>query len=265
MPTFKRPHQVGESIRSLLDGNFNDFELLVRDDGDGTDGTEQAVETASRGDPRVQYHRNPQNLRMPENLNSGICETSGDYIAVCHDHDLYAPDFLTEMHAALASNPSATYVHCGIQLLSQEGSPLQELVGDFPPIAKGKSWLRHMLKDLSCPVCALTMVPRKVHEKHGLYDPQHGFIADVELWKRLCLHGDVAFVKKPLILVREREADHFATHMSSELLQRNVRIHRQYIPLAYSGLQAASKQLALSAKLWNRLARNWLKNLVRKN
>src|SRR5260370_15680067 len=43
MPTFRRSHQIAESIRSLQNGEYQDFELLVCDDGNASDGTEEAV------------------------------------------------------------------------------------------------------------------------------------------------------------------------------------------------------------------------------
>src|SRR5438046_910566 len=101
MPTWRRAHQIGESIGSLLRGRFSDFELLIRDDGDGNDGCEEAVRAAANGDSRVHYHRNSKNLNMPENLNAGIRISTGKYVAVCHDHDLYKPAFLSSMLRAL--------------------------------------------------------------------------------------------------------------------------------------------------------------------
>src|ERR1700722_6763380 len=62
MPTYRRAGQIGESIRSLLNGTFTDFELLVRDDGNETDGTSQAVTEAAGRDARVRYHRNREPL-----------------------------------------------------------------------------------------------------------------------------------------------------------------------------------------------------------
>src|ERR1700686_2738386 len=111
MPTYRRPAQVGASIESLLRGSFGDFELLVRDDGPGDDGTEQAVAALASRDSRVSYKRNPQRLGMPGNLNAGILEARGRYIAVCHDHDLYAADFLKTMLDTLERNPGAMFVH----------------------------------------------------------------------------------------------------------------------------------------------------------
>src|SRR6266852_3872952 len=70
MPTFRRSHQIHESIRSLLRGEYQNFELLVRDDGNASDGTEEAVAAASAGDTRVRYHRNSANLGVARNLNA---------------------------------------------------------------------------------------------------------------------------------------------------------------------------------------------------
>ena len=47
MPTFRRPHVIGETMRCLLDGEWTDFELIVQDDGDGRDGAAEAVGRAA--------------------------------------------------------------------------------------------------------------------------------------------------------------------------------------------------------------------------
>src|ERR1700682_3231675 len=70
MPTFRRPHVIGKTVRCLLDGEWTDFELIVQDDGDGRDGTIEAVGDAARGDPRVRYIRNERKLGIPGNLNA---------------------------------------------------------------------------------------------------------------------------------------------------------------------------------------------------
>jgi glycosyltransferase involved in cell wall biosynthesis len=235
MPTYCRASQIGESIRSLLVGTFGDFELLVRDDGNGTDGASQAVTQAAGGDARVRYHRNREPLRMPGNLNAGIRESRGEMIAICHDHDLYKPNFLARLVEALELHQSALFVHCAIDIVRQDGSYVCSHVGEWSGLTPGCSWLKVMLNDLNCPVCALTLVRREAHEKCGLYDPAAGFIADVEMWMRLSGQGDVAYVAEPLIAVRQRELDHFATKAWWSLLRATAEIHRQYIPRAFPG------------------------------
>jgi glycosyltransferase involved in cell wall biosynthesis len=249
MPTYRRPHQIGDSIRSLLEGTFTDFELLVRDDGNATDGTSEAVAESAAGDARVLYHRNPEPLRMPGNLNAGIQESRGEMIAVCHDHDLYKPNFLARLVEALDVHQSALFVHCAIDVVRQDGSYVCSHIGGWSELTLGDSWLKVMLKSLHCPVCALTLVRREAHEKCGLYDPRYGFISDTEMWMRLSKHGDVAFVAAPLIEVREREPDHAARSNWVTLLLTAAAIHRKYIPQVYCGGERLYRRLLLESRL----------------
>jgi glycosyltransferase involved in cell wall biosynthesis len=236
MPTFRRSLQIGQSICSLRDGEYQDFEILVRDDGDGTDGTEAAVAAAAAGDNRVRYHRNAANLGIARNLNAGIIESRGEFISVCHDHDLYRSCFLKAMVAALDRHPSALYVHCASDLVKQDGTTIaRSAVQDFSELTPGRDWLRFMLSTPHCPVCALTLVRRSAHEHRGLYNPAYGFITDIDMWMRLSAYGDVAYVRKPHLLLREREEDHQAIRNWAEITQNLFRIHVRHIPHAYRG------------------------------
>ena len=243
MPTYRRAHLIGDTVRSILAQSLEDFELLVRDDGPGDDGTEAAVRAAAAGDPRVKYHRNPVNLRMPRNLNSGIADATGELIAVCHDHDLYHPDFLAELAALLDRHPKALFAHAGIEIVDQEGrSTGARHIGDFRELTPGRDWLATMLASFHCPVCALTMVRRDAHERFGRYDPAYGFISDVEMWMRLSENGDVAYAAKPLIRVRTREDGHEASVNPWPQFATVFAIHRRYIPRRYRGLERLRRQ-----------------------
>ena len=255
MPTFKRPAQIAASIRSLLDGAFQDFELLVRDDGDGVDATERVVREASGDDVRVHYWRNCSSLGMPENINAGILGARGKYIAICHDHDIYYPDFLQVMVGALEDVHDALFVHCAVDVVSQSGAPAGRHVGAWPPQMSGMDWLRIMLRTVDCPVCALTVVRRDAHQRFGLYDPRFGFVADVEMWMRLARSGDVAYIARPLIALRQREPGHFASEGASDLLRLIEEIHREYLAVAYRGWRLAAEHSRLWLQVTRKLAR----------
>jgi glycosyltransferase involved in cell wall biosynthesis len=265
MPTCRRFHQIGDTIKSLLMQTWTNFELLVRDDGDGTDGTAEAVAVASKGDPRVRYHRNVRTLGMPGNLNAGIMDSRGTLIAVCHDHDMYKPSFLAKMVDTLARYPKALFVHCAIDVITQNGTYVRSHVGDWPEVSPGHSWLEFMLGSFHCPVCALTLVRRDAHEKYGLYDSSFGFIADIEMWMRLALNGDVAYIREPLIQVREREEKHWATANEISLVRTAVSIHRRYIPHAYNSPERVLRQFLLELRLVHQVLRiraSWIKRLA---
>ena len=256
MPTFRRPNSVGTTIRTLLEGTWADFELLVRDDGDGEDGTREAVAAAASGDSRVAYHHNSRNLRMPGNLNEGIKASRGNFIAVCHDHDLYKPRFIETMVTTLRRNPSALFVHCAVETLTDSGEVAETYVGDWGELTPGTAWLRRMLRSLSCPVCALTVVRREAHERYGLYDLSCGFIADVEMWMRLSSYGDVAYVAEPLIQVAAREEGHAETENWDRWIKVAADIHRRFLPSAYEPRQRTVRSVLLELKFGNQYLRH---------
>jgi len=247
---------VGEAVRQLLGGTWSDLEVVVSDDGDGRDGTAEAVERAAGDDPRVRYHRNPRRLGIPGNLNAALERSSGELVAMCHDHDRYRPDFIARLAAALERHPSALFVHCAIDVISPEGALVATHVGPWGELTPGDAWLRIMLQRLSCPVCALTMVRRRAHDDHGGYDPAFGFVSDVELWMRLATHGDVAYVPEPLVQVRQREPEAGASGRGIALTRTVARIHRLYLPRAYAGPGRRVRALALEARLAWAVARH---------
>lgn len=252
MPTYRRAQAIGGTIKTLLEGTWKDFELLVRDDGDGSDGTREAVTAAANGDRRVAYHRNARNLRMPGNLNEGIKESRGNFIAVCHDHDLYRPTFIETMVTTLRRNPTALFVHCAIETIRQDGSVIQTHIGEWNELTPGGEWLKFMLSSLNCPVCALTVLRREAHEQYGLYDLSCGFIADVEMWMRLSTRGDVAYVREPLIKVCEREDKHVETANSEHWIRMAAKIHRRYMTAAYGTTDQILRRIRLELEFGNR-------------
>jgi glycosyltransferase involved in cell wall biosynthesis len=246
---------IGDTIRYLLDGEWTDFELIVQDDGDGSDGTFEAVTKAARGDPRVLYNRNPEKLGIPGNLNAAIKASRGEYVAMCHDHDVYKPSFLRRMVETLERHPSALFVHCAIDTITESGNYVQTFINDFSELTPGRDWLKVMLNTLTCQVCALTLVRRTAHETHGLYNPKFDFVSDVELWMRLSAAGDVAYVREPLIQVREREREHYATNNAVKLVRRTAAIHRLYLPLAYQREELARRRIKLELEVARSAAR----------
>src|SRR5262249_506766 len=156
-------------------------------------------------------------LGIPGNLNAAIMATRGELVAMCHDHDIYKPSFLRKMVERLERHPSALFVHCAIDTITQAGDYVGSCVSDFTHLTPGSEWLKLILSTLACQVCALTVVRRTAHEKYGLYNPEFDFVSDVEMWMRLSVNGDVAYVREPLIQVRDREQGHYATSHAEKL------------------------------------------------
>lgn len=237
MPTYKRPHLIRETLLTVVNQTFPGMEILVKADGT-EDGTEAEVRHV--GDPRIRFSRSPVRLGMPGILNSVVAETRGELVLILHDHDLYHPRLAGELVRRLDAHPAALYAHAAVQIVDGNGRVTRSYLNAFPEVTPGPEWARFMLSRFDCPVCACSMVRRDALERHGLFDPEYGFLADIELWLRLSMQGDVAYVPEILMSLREREAGHEYKKIKWDAVDSVVRIHRRYTPAVLPGWRSAA-------------------------
>lgn len=111
LPTYNRERLLPRSIRSVLCQTFQDFELLVVDDG-STDHTRQVVATIA--DPRLRYLRLEKNGGVSNARNVGIEQARGELIAFQDSDDEWLPDKLARQVQFLDGNAGAAMVFCSL-------------------------------------------------------------------------------------------------------------------------------------------------------
>lgn len=194
---YNRADPLARTLRSLLQQTYQDFELIVCDDG-SRDHTPQVV--AAIDDPRLRYIRHEPNIGAYPNWNSAIQASRGDYVAVYHDHDLYAPDLIERCVNVLDSNPRIGFVHFQKYLLTAEGRLTTMISVPYPPIMAGRQLARYLAKAWDLRVGNFSMVRRSIFECAGLIDESLRLAADYDLWGRLALASDlVAYIAEPLV------------------------------------------------------------------
>lgn len=100
IPLYNRAAIVGDTIRSVQAQDWQDFEIVVIDDG-SHDNPEPVIEAL--GDPRVRYIRQ-ENAGGGAARNRGIAAARGRYIAFLDSDDLFLPGKLSTMAAALTGD-----------------------------------------------------------------------------------------------------------------------------------------------------------------
>jgi len=101
MGTCNRTEEIRESIRSVLDQTYPNFELLVVNDG-GPEEVEAVVR--SFHSPNIRYARMRENRGHASVLNEGVRRVAGSYIAYLDDDDVYYPHHLESLHKAIVSS-----------------------------------------------------------------------------------------------------------------------------------------------------------------
>ena len=107
MPFYNPGSLLEEAVRSVLAQTFQDWELILVDDGS----TDESVEFASRiADARVRVRLDGKNLGLAARLNEISDIARGDYIMRMDADDLMAPTRLQEQASFLAANPKVDVV-----------------------------------------------------------------------------------------------------------------------------------------------------------
>ena len=226
LPTYQRARVLPEAIKALLSQSLTDLTLSVMDDG-STDDTVDVVKQFR--DPRLRYIR-CEHLGIPAIVNAGFESSPGEYVIVCHDHDRYHPEFLATLASLLDRHSSATYAHSGVVILDPAGNcETTRFIYEFAELTDGREFLRrHLLRRIASPVTAISMVRRSAINGTFL-DPRYGGCADVELWMRLCLAGDVAYTPRPLLSLRERDSESLYFQRLHELSEYVLTAKESYL------------------------------------
>lgn len=205
--TYNRAPILGRTIESLLNQTFKDFELLVNDDR-SKDDTEQLVAEYVKRDSRVRYFKNPRNLRYSGNQNAAFHRANTDLIAYVHDGDVYRADMIEKWVEALDRYPSAGFVFNSQQALDERGKVVYTHTHPFAPLTNGRIMFDHIVWPTSIPIWGILMLRRSVLADVGLFDLRFPVLADVDMWLRILLKYDVAYVGEPLYALCPREKGH---------------------------------------------------------
>ncbi len=122
MATYNRSDLVGRAIESILNQTYNDFELIIVDDG-STDGTPQILQKYAAKDKRIiLLQQNNQGLAAARN--TAVYKAQGKYIAFMDDDDVSAPNRLDKQVTFLEKYPDYDACTCGSQVVNLEGKPI---------------------------------------------------------------------------------------------------------------------------------------------
>lgn len=87
IPTYNQEKYIRETFESILNQSFQDFEIIVVNDG-STDSTKRILEEYEKKDERIKVFYQ-ENKRLPGALNTGLKHVSGDYITWISSDSLY--------------------------------------------------------------------------------------------------------------------------------------------------------------------------------
>jgi glycosyltransferase involved in cell wall biosynthesis len=176
IPCYNYGQYIEEAIDSVLASTFNDYEIIVINDGSTDLQTIKILGQLNKPKTRVINQAN-QGLSIARN--NGIKVSRGQYFLPLDADDTIEPTFLEKAYWILETNPNLGYVYPYVQLFGDEDWVWQTM--------EEYNYYK-LLFDNHIAVCSL--VRKKAWEEVGGYNPNmiYGY-EDWEFWINLGKHG----------------------------------------------------------------------------
>jgi len=201
--TFNRANFLSETIDSILAQSFQDFELIVVDDG-SSDNTREVVE---RYGSRVQYLHQP-NRGPSAARNFGVAHARAPWIAFQDSDDLSLPDHLESLYIYAQKFPACAVVFGNGGYLEGPEHNRRTII---PPKKSKRLEERGVgLADLfekSIMRLQASMIARTAYESVGGMDESLRICHDLDLFFRLFMSYSVGYLDRVLFLYRKHEGN----------------------------------------------------------
>ena len=175
LPVYNGERYLAETLASLFQQTYTDFELLIIDDG-STDSSADIIK--SFDDPRIRVLKNPERLKLSGALNRGMREAKGKYIARMDADDIALPLRLQRQIEYMEEHPTIGMCGTAIEIFGA-GKPRKDVY-----LATADAIRAYALFD--CPFChPSVMMRRGMFLQYDLwYDGAYYPTEDYELWAR---------------------------------------------------------------------------------
>jgi glycosyltransferase involved in cell wall biosynthesis len=203
IPTYDRASFITKAVDSVLRQSFNDYEVIVVDDG-STDTTRQALEQYGRSITVVHQ----ANSGVSAARNAGIAKANGKWIAFLDSDDEWRENYLARQLEHIRSNPNViAFITNAINIHPGGVSHTH-----FQNTILKRFGMRTFVR-IKRPFCAImthscwylqSMVVRRDILRTGLFDTSLTIAEDLDVIARLALEGQFGFDKEVLVKIYRR-------------------------------------------------------------
>jgi glycosyltransferase involved in cell wall biosynthesis len=221
VPTFNMIQFLPRSLGACFHQTFQDFEVIVVDDG-STDGTFELLQSFARKDQRIRPYWQSHTGIPAVVRNVGLSKRRGRYIQFLDADDYITPRKLErQVELIRARIPERVVAYCDYRIVR----PHDPKFGNRP-FREGPADGDHWPSDLPVQFSMYTIVhrflfPAEILQEHGTFDETLTHAEDLDLWCRLLVRGVVfAYDPRPMALY----CQHFSHSLRSPARETECRL-----------------------------------------
>lgn len=211
VPSYNRADMIADTLRSLQKQDYENYEILVIDDG-STDNTGEVVRSVA--DSRIQFIKK-NNAERAAARNFGAARAKGDYINFFDSDDLALPNHLSEAAEMIRKNNQPEWFHLAYSWAEPGGKVFRD-VNNFT----GPS-LNYLMPRGNPLSCNGVFIRKDITEKHQFNeDRELSASEDYELWLRLAASFPLYYSNNITSLVIDHEMRSVRTINGEKLIRR---------------------------------------------
>lgn len=202
IPTYNRTDYLSKTLKSINDQTFQDFEIIVVDDGTPGDENEKLCSEFSK----VRYFKIPNSGGPARPRNTGLYEATGEYIAFVDDDDIWLPNKLEKQVKILEDNSDYGLVHSPCRVIDGLGNETGKVIGNSKSSKEKHGWVfERMIGNWTLMMPTVTL-RKEILKNTGIFNENiPPALEDVEFFSRLAFYTKFYFLEEPLVLYRKYE------------------------------------------------------------
>ena len=229
LTSYNHAKYIRETIDSILNQTFKDFELIIWDDA-STDDSWEIIQ--SYKDKRIKTFRNEESKRAIYGINKTIKEISkGKYIAIHHSDDIWELTKLEKQVKFLDENREYGAVFTNAQAINENSGIFEDKnhmyysVFDQPNRSR-QEWLNFFFYKGNALCHPSVMIKKECYDNCGVYRYGLAQIGDFDMWIRICMKYEIYVLPEKLTKFRVRDNE---ANASGNTSTSRIRITKEYL------------------------------------
>ena len=218
IPLYNKKATIKRTVESVLAQTFQDFEIIIVNDG-STDGSAEVVENIRSDKIRIVHQAN-QGVSAARNR--GLLEANYNWLALLDGDDEWHADYLESVYNATQED-SGCIVYCtGYIRVSLQGEPSSVQLR-YIPADSGRLACYYKSSFFGAPIVTSSSVclNRSILKREkllALFPVGTKSGEDLDAWVRLALKGDVYFINRELAIINTVNVgiSHVSNRLSGE-------------------------------------------------
>lgn len=221
MPVYNAEKFLKETVESMLNQTYTDFEFLIFNDG-SRDRSLAVLQQYT--DPRIRLIHSDQNRGYLYWLNAGIAESKGKYIARMDSDDISMPDRLDKQVSFLEQNPQIAIVGTGIVIFNdQTGEKSYHSLSSEQEIRWGLIFKNRLIHP------SVMMRRDAIISSEILYKQEFYGSEDYRFWTEAIQHN-LSVTNLPSVLLKYRDhGNNFTKKNRDRQIDNSKRIAKDYL------------------------------------